>query len=119
MVVFRRLVGVVEDTPSLMRRVRRINRVHGSESIELKAGGRISFRTRTKLGARGHTCDALVLDEAHVLTTAAHGFLLPTCARGGALRCEQPTRATPRLGLPARAVLEVDVDDAANGAGPR
>ena len=76
MVVFRRLVGVVEDTPSFMRRVRRINRAHGSESIELKSGGRISFRTRTNLGARGHTCDALVLDEAHVLTTAAHGSLL-------------------------------------------
>src|SRR5437763_1282905 len=42
------------------------------------AGGRISFRTCTNLGARRDTCDALVLDEAHVLTTAAHGSLLPT-----------------------------------------
>ena len=29
---------MVEDTPSFMRRVRRINRAHGSESIELKSG---------------------------------------------------------------------------------
>lgn len=78
MVIFRRLVGIVEDTPTLMRRVARINRAHGSESIELTSGARISFRTRTKLGARGHTSDLVVFDEAHILSQAALGSMLPT-----------------------------------------
>jgi phage terminase large subunit-like protein len=77
LIVFRRLVSVIEDTPAFSKRVARINRSHGVESIELKDGARVSFRTRTKLGGRGHSCDCLIFDEAHILSTAAHGSLLP------------------------------------------
>jgi phage terminase large subunit-like protein len=77
LVVFRRLVAAIEDTPAFMKRVKRIARHHGGESIETTDGCRVSFRTRTKLGGRGHSCDVLIFDEAHILSSAAHGSLLP------------------------------------------
>lgn len=77
---FRRLLGLIEDTPELSRRVRRVVRSHGEEGIELVSGQRIRFRTRTKGGGRGFTCDCLILDEAMILPKAAHGALLPTLA---------------------------------------
>ncbi len=75
---FRRLLNLIEETPDFDRRVKRISRSHGEEGIELKNGQRIRFRTRTKGGGRGFSCDCLILDEAMVLTEAAHGALLPT-----------------------------------------
>lgn len=75
---FRRLLALVEDTPELSRRVRRVSRAHGEEGIELTSGQRIRFRTRTKGGGRGFTGDCLILDEAMILPESAHGALLPT-----------------------------------------
>lgn len=75
---FRRLLYLVEDTPDFDRRVSRVSRAHGEEGIELKGGQRIRFRTRTKGGGRGFTCDCLMLDEAMFLPETAHGALLPT-----------------------------------------
>jgi hypothetical protein len=77
LVVFRRLVAAIEDTPEFSKRIKRIAQHHGGETIETKDGGRVSFRTRTKLGGRGHSCDCLIFDEAHILSSAAHGSLLP------------------------------------------
>jgi hypothetical protein len=77
LVVFRRLVAAIEDTPEFSKRIKRIAQHHGGETIETKDGGRVSFRTRTKLGGRGHSCDLLVFDESHILSSAAHGSLLP------------------------------------------
>jgi hypothetical protein len=75
---FRRLLALIEDTPDLDARVKRVSRAHGEEGIELKGGQRIRFRTRTKGGGRGFTGDCLILDEAMILPEAAHGALLPT-----------------------------------------
>jgi hypothetical protein len=75
---FRRLLWLIEDTPDLDREVRRVSRSHGEEGIELKSGQRIRFRTRTKGGGRGFSCDDLILDEAMFLSLHAHGALLPT-----------------------------------------
>lgn len=75
---FRRLLALIEDTPELSRRVRRVSRAHGEEGIELVTKQRIRFRTRTKGGGRGFTGDCLILDEAMILPEAAHGALLPT-----------------------------------------
>jgi hypothetical protein len=75
---FRRLLFLIEDTPDLDRRVRRVVRSHGEEGIELMNGQRIRFRTRTKGGGRGFSGDCLILDEAMILPEAAHGALLPT-----------------------------------------
>lgn len=75
---FRRLLMLIEDTPDLSRRVKRVVRSHGEEGIELHGGQRIRFRTRTKGGGRGFTGDCLILDEAMILPESAHGALLPT-----------------------------------------
>jgi hypothetical protein len=75
---FRRLLMLVEGCPDLERRVRRVSRSHGEEGIELLGGQRIRFRTRTKGGGRGFSCDCLMLDEAMFLPEFSHGALLPT-----------------------------------------
>lgn len=75
---FRRLLFLIENTPDLSRRVKRVSRSHGEEGIELKGGQRIRFRTRTKGGGIGFSGDCLIFDEAMVLPEMAHGALLPT-----------------------------------------
>lgn len=75
---FRRLLFLIENTPELSRRVKRVSRSHGEEGIELMSRQRIRFRTRTKGGGRGFTGDCLILDEAMILPEDAHGALLPT-----------------------------------------
>src|SRR5664279_2552362 len=77
---FRRLVGLVMDTPDFRREVARIVRGHGEEGIELKSGQRIRFRTRTKGGGRGFTGDCVILDEAMDLPEATVAALMPTLA---------------------------------------
>lgn len=75
---FRRLLMLIEDTPDLDQRVKRVSRSHGEEGIELKGGQRIRFRTRTKGGGRGFSGDCLILDEAMIIPESSHGALLPT-----------------------------------------
>ena len=75
---FRRLLTLIESNPDAERRVKRVSRSHGEEGIELKGGQRIRFRTRTKGGGRGFSCDCLMLDEPMILPEATHGALLPT-----------------------------------------
>jgi len=74
---FMRLESLVEDS-DLERQIKTIRRSHGEEGFILKNGNRIRFRTRTKGGGRGFSCDTLVLDEAMVLSLFAHSALLPT-----------------------------------------
>ena len=76
----RRLEEVIQDTPELHKRVKQrgYRHSHGEESIELRSGQRIRFRTRTKGGGRGHTGDVVVFDEAMILAFAMVGALLPT-----------------------------------------
>jgi hypothetical protein len=51
---------------------------HGEESITLQDGRRIEFKTRTKSGMRGFAgVDLLVLDEAMIISEAAHSSALP------------------------------------------
>lgn len=75
---FARLLFLIENTPDLSRRVKRVSKSHGEEGIELVGGQRIRFRTRTKGGGRGFTCDTLYLDEAMIISEMMHGALLPT-----------------------------------------
>ncbi len=81
---FRRLLEWVEGMDELRRQVKRVARSHGEEGIELFAkhgessGPRIRFRTRTKGGGRGFSCDCLYLDEAMIISEFSHGALLPT-----------------------------------------
>lgn len=75
---FQRILFLIENTPDLDREVFRVSRSHGEEGIELKSGQRLRFRTRTKGGGRGFTCDCLILDEAMYLGAPMVGALLPT-----------------------------------------
>jgi hypothetical protein len=77
---FRRLLFWIEETPDLSRMVKKVMRSHGEEGIEFITGQRIRFRTRTRGGGRGFSCDFLALDEAMFLPEFAHGALLPTMA---------------------------------------
>ena len=76
-----RLEGVVQDAPHLHSRVRErsgYRHANGQESINLKSGGRILFKARTKGGGRGFSGDLLVWDEAMVISDAVVGAQKPT-----------------------------------------
>jgi hypothetical protein len=77
---FDRVWSLVESTPELLQRVvrQRPLRSHGHEGFKLVDGCQIEFRTRTKGGGRGFSCDRLILDEAMFLPESAMGALLPT-----------------------------------------
>lgn len=78
---FTRILGLIENTPDLDRMVRRVSRSHGDEGIEVWRDGalrRLRFRTRTKGGGRGFTCDCLVMDEAMILSDVTVGAIQPT-----------------------------------------
>ncbi len=84
---FRRVQGLIQDTPELHRKVKRnssgrtvigYRHSHGEESIELTSGQRILFRTRTKSAGRGFaSADFISLDEAMFIHEAAIGALVP------------------------------------------
>lgn len=78
MEAFLRLLALVENTPDLDRQVKKVTRSHGEEGITLMNGQRIRFRTRTRGGGRGFSCDDLYLDEAMFMPEFTHGALLPT-----------------------------------------
>ncbi len=95
---FRRLEDVVRETPELHAQVKRgeSGRVlgyrysHGEESITLQDGRRIEFKTRTKSGMRGFAgVDLLVLDEAMIISDAAHSSALPIIRASKARRGAQ------------------------------
>ncbi len=76
-----RLEGIVQDAPHLHSRVRDrsgYRHANGQESINLKSGGRILFKARTKGGGRGFSGDLLVWDEAMVISDAVVGAQKPT-----------------------------------------
>lgn len=75
---FLRILQLIEATPELDRRVKRVSRAHGEEGIQLKSGQRLKFKTRTKGGGRGLSGDLVVLDEAMELPDAAMSALMPT-----------------------------------------
>lgn len=75
---FRRLLELIESTPDLDRRVKKVNNAHGKEGIELLNGCRIRFRARTRGGGRGFSGDLVILDEAMIVPEEAVGALLPT-----------------------------------------
>lgn len=80
---FMRILGLVEGTPDLARRIKRVNMAHGKEGIELlppagvQRGGALYFHARTKGGGRGKSPQRLVLDEGFALTREHMAALLP------------------------------------------
>lgn len=85
-----RLEGLIRNTPALSERVASIKHSHGQEGIYLRDGRSLRFYTRTRSGTRGFSAGFVALDEAMVISEAAHGSMMPT------LRAQ--TRATAPAG---------------------
>lgn len=77
---FRRVLGLIQNTPDLDRLVSRVRTSHGEEGVELKSGARLRFVARSTGSGRGFSGDVVILDEAYNLPGAAMGALLPTMA---------------------------------------
>ncbi|TVR36398.1 MAG: terminase, partial [Nitriliruptor sp.] len=75
---YRRILELIESTPDLDRRVRKVMRSNQERGLELKSGQRLLFKARSRGGGRGFSGDCVILDEAFELPIAAHGALLPT-----------------------------------------
>ena len=91
-----RMWSLVERTPSLLNQVykKRLVGTHGQEAVKLNDGRMIEFRSRTKAGGRGFSCDYLFLDEAMILPEDTLAALLPTLASSARIR-RSGTRAPP------------------------
>lgn len=79
--VWRRLIDVIEDNPTLEARVTgRMNAVN-RESLTFGEGlGKqiIKVKARSATGSRGFSADCLLLDEAQILGKQAWGSIVPT-----------------------------------------
>lgn len=82
---FNRVLSLIEGCPDLDRYLSahrgRVSRSHGEEGIEIYRDGsmrELRFRTRTKGGGRGWSCDCLILNEAMILEGVTVGAILPT-----------------------------------------
>lgn len=75
---FRRLLGLVEGSDMLRRRVRQVRTSHGEEGIELLSRQRLRFLARSGGSGRGFTGDCIILDEAQNLPDAMVEALMPT-----------------------------------------
>lgn len=75
---FLRVRALIEQTPSLMKRVKAIRTANGSEGIFLHDGSRLLFKARSKGSLRGPSPDKIVLDEAYYLWDEALSGVLPS-----------------------------------------
>jgi hypothetical protein len=75
---FRRIRGLIDMTPMLSKRVKRIYASHGDEGIELMNGQRLRFLARSSGSGRGFSGDCVILDEAYALTDDQMAAILPT-----------------------------------------
>lgn len=75
---FRRILGLIQDTPLLSRQVAHVYLQRGAESIELKNGKRLRFVARSSGSGRGFSGDRVILDEAQILGNEAMEAVLPT-----------------------------------------
>src|SRR5271169_6221806 len=77
---FERIVGRIEETPQLAKRIARngISRGSGKEAVRLKTGQRLKFRARSAKGGRGWSADLVVFDEAMDCPESVIGAMMPT-----------------------------------------
>jgi hypothetical protein len=83
---FNRVLAIIENNPAFERRVDKVLRSHAAEGFNLKDGGRMRFRTRSRGGGRGWSCSTLGFDEANFLAEFGAQSLLP------ALRSQKDAR---------------------------
>lgn len=72
-----KLESLIRSHPLLENEIAQVRRGNGKESIRLKNGSIIRFRTRTKSGGRGFSVDRLVIDEAMIWSPASQAAILP------------------------------------------
>lgn len=84
---FYRLLELIQSTPDLDRKVKKVNTANGREGIELLGGQKIRFKTRIPGGGRGLQGDCVILDEAMYVQPTMTSALVPTMA----------TRPNPQL----------------------
>ena len=72
-----RLVELIRANPKLENEIANVRIGNGKESIVMKNGSEIRYRTRTKSGGRGFTVDRLVIDEAMIWSPASMAALRP------------------------------------------
>lgn len=75
---FADVCSLIEATPYLSRRVKKISYSNGEEAVELHSGARLEFLARSKGGGRGLGGKRLVMDEALFLSAESMGALIPT-----------------------------------------
>lgn len=76
--VFQRMLDVIDENPSVARRVDSVMKAIGREYIKFKGGSTIRVKARSVSGSRGFSADCLLLDEAQILGSAAWSSILPT-----------------------------------------
>jgi hypothetical protein len=76
---FKRMANLIESTPWLYEQLDKggIVRSPGRQAIRLKTGQELSYRTRTKGGARGFSAPVVVFDEAQELTGDQLAAIMP------------------------------------------
>ena len=75
---FQRIRHYFESYDDLGRKVRQIRTSNGEQGIYMKNGQRLFFRARSKQSLRGFSADALIFDEAQILTDETWAAVLPT-----------------------------------------
>lgn len=72
-----KLEALIRSHPMLESEIASIRYGNGKESIRLRNGSIIRFRTRTKSGGRGFSVDRLVIDEAMIWSPASQAAIMP------------------------------------------
>jgi phage terminase large subunit-like protein len=72
-----KLEALIRSHPLLENEIAQVRHGNGRESIRLKNGSIIRFRTRTKSGGRGFSVDRLVIDEAMIWSAASQAAIMP------------------------------------------
>ena len=76
--IFRRVLGLIDGTPDLRKRVKAVHRSKGEEGIELITGQRLRFIARSTNSGRGFSADCTICDESQNLPNAAVDAMMPT-----------------------------------------
>lgn len=82
--IFRRVLGLIEGTPDLRKRVKAVARSKGEEGIELlptprsPRGQRLRFLARSTGSGRGFSGDCVLMDECQNLGDAPVDAMMPT-----------------------------------------
>jgi hypothetical protein len=121
---FRDMCELVDGSPLISKRVKKIVDTNGKEGIEFHptracpGGQRLKFKARTKGGGRGITGDRVFLDESFALMPSHLGSLLPTMA-ARSLTGDPQIRYGSSAGLMASAMLRAIRNRGRAGAADR